>query len=485
MRECGSLQCRLHCAAGFSQCEAHRTLEHPLPERLGVMLEQLGPTFVKLGQMLALRPDYLPLPYAHALMRLHAHVQPFDGAVAEKIVETELRKPLTTLFADFEHEPFASASLSQVHRATLPDGRVVAVKVQRPEVAELIARDLALLRWMARKFDAHVSRSIGFIPSNAVDELATYTTRELDFRREAAVSEEIRRNSTSDQQVVVPAVHRLLSTERVLVTDFIDGMEPAPEADLARAGINPDEVLNAGARWMIRQFFTDGVFHADPHPGNILFLPGNRLCLLDFGMFGRLDYRQRRRMGLMLLALVSGDFNAVGTQLLRVCTMRPGADPRGFRDGVAEIVEEWYRGDSGMTAAQLLLRDLALGASYGIVFPRDLMLLCRAMVTLESTVRIVRPELELAALLRPVLPELRNALLPSPSSLRSMWREERIDFLGLALDLPDMLLEAADKLGQGSLLDQVPAAPRRKSSRGWISVAAGIGAASVITRALR
>ncbi|MVU78345.1 hypothetical protein GPX89_13955 [Nocardia sp. ET3-3] len=485
VRECGSLRCRLHCAAGFSQCEYHRALERPLPDRIREVLEQLGPTFVKAGQMLALRPDYLPLPYAQALQRLHTHALPFDAATARGIVESELGAPLNRLFADFEPEPFAAASLSQVHRAVLRDGRAVAVKVQRPDVAQLVSRDLALLRWAAAKVEAHRPGAMAFRPTEAVDELTTYTSRELDFRREATVSEQVRRNAAPDARLVVPAVHRGLSTSRVLTTDLIDGMPPAPADELIAAGIDPERVLAAGASWMVRQLFTDGLFHADPHPGNILLLPRNRICLLDFGMFGRLDRAQRRRMGLMLLALISGDYNAVGTALLRMSTLRPGADPHGFRDAVAELVEDWYEAETGMTAAQLLLRDLGLGGAFGIVFPRELMLLCRALITLESSARVVRPDLDLSVLFRPLLPQLLLALLPTPRNLWGMWTEQRIDYLGLALDLPDMVLELADTLRRRSVLDQLTTTVTPPRPHEWLPAVAEIAGGGWIARSVR
>ncbi|MCP9618762.1 AarF/UbiB family protein [Nocardia otitidiscaviarum] len=485
VRECGSLRCRLHCAAGLDQCPHHLALEHPLPDRIREVLEQLGPTFVKLGQMLALRPDYLPLPYAQALQRLHTHAVPFDAAAARQTVELELRAPLRRLFRDFEPEPFAAASLSQVHRAMLPDGRRVAVKVQRPGVSELVARDLALLRWMAGSIERHRPGALAFRPTDAVDELAAYTTRELDFRREAMVSEQIRRNSAADHRFVVPAVHRQLSTSRVLTTDLIDGLEPAPAAELTVAGIDPEKVLAAGASWMVRQLFTDGLFHADPHPGNILLLPDNRVCLLDFGMFGRLDRVQRRRMGLMLLALIGGDYASVGTQLLRMSTLRPGADPRGFRDAVADLVEDWYEAETGMTAAQLLLRDLGLGSSFGIVFPRELMLLCRSLVTLESTARVIRPDLDLSTLLRPLLPQLLLALLPTPANLWATLREQRIDYLALALDMPDLLVDLADTLRHRGVLDQLTAAVAPPPPRSWLPAVATVAGGGWLLRGLR
>ncbi|HEX6659005.1 MAG TPA: AarF/UbiB family protein, partial [Ilumatobacter sp.] len=176
---CVSLRCRVICSLRLQQCPHHVAMDRPLPERMRVVLERLGPTFVKAGQMLALRPDYVPLPYADALRLLHSHAQPFPAARARALVEHELGAPIDQLFAAFEPEPFAAASLAQVHRARLTDSRVVAVKIQRPGVREQIDSDLALLRFLAARLQRRARAALAFRPTDAVEELAEYTRREL------------------------------------------------------------------------------------------------------------------------------------------------------------------------------------------------------------------------------------------------------------------------------------------------------------------
>lgn len=477
LRGCVSLRCRLVCALRPGrQCPHHLGADVSLPERLRLTLERLGPAYVKAGQMLALRPDYVPLEYAEALRDLHSAAEPFAAAEAAAIVETELGAPLSALYAEFDQEPFAAASLSQVHRARLRDGRCVAVKVQRPGVRVQVERDLALLATLARRLERLRPGLMAFRPAEAVAELAEYTRRELDFRREARTAGRLRQLFAGDDRVVIPAVITDLSSARVLTMEFLAGQPPAPAAELRLAGLDPEAGLRAGAEAMLRQVFQFGLFHADPHPGNVLFLPGGRIGFIDFGMFGRLEPGQRQRMAVMGLALIGRDYDAVGSQLLHLSEFLPGADPAGFRARFADTVEEWYgQRAADFSLPRLLLHGLSLGARHGIAFPRELMLLSRALVTLEATAMIVDPELNLAELAGPLLPELRRMLLPSLDTLEEHWQSHRFEYLSLAAELPYLLPEAISRLRQGP--PRPPAPPAAPSaSRRYLPLGAAFAA---------
>lgn len=470
---CVSFRCRLVCSAGVRQCPHHVSMEEPLPERLVAILERLGPTFVKVGQLMATRADDLPPHYAAALRALHDDVPGFSGEVAKHIVAAELARPLEAVYTEFDGVPIAAASLSQVHRARLVDGTEVAVKVQRPTAEEQAEADLALLGWIARRLERRRGTSLPFRPTVVLAELIEHTRRELDFRNEARTTETVRRFFATEDLVVVPQVCWEQTTARVLTMQMIHGHRPAPRAELAARGLDADRLLRAGARAMLKQVFELGVFHADPHPGNILLVGGNRVCFLDFGLYGRLDRQQRRRMAMVLYSLVREDYDAVSDQFLHLSERLPGADVRRFRAALAEVVEQWYGQRPAETSvAGLLLRELSIGARFGVVFPRELILLARALVHLEATASVIDPTVGLADLIGPLLPDLQSKLLPTKAELKELWSGAAIDYLTLATELPAGLPHLIDRLlAAGDRPDPLPpsVAPHSKPCAAWFS----------------
>lgn len=465
LHACVSLRCRFVCATGVRACPHHVDMDLPLPQRAVAVLERLGPTAIKIGQLLATQTDRLPTAYSEALRTLQDHVTPFPAEQSRQIIAQELRRPVSEVFSEFDDVPLAAASLSQVHRARLLDGTEVAVKVQRPDIQPQVDADLALLGWLARRLERRRGLVLPFRPTAAVEELAEFTRRELDFRNEARTSETIGQSFTDEDGVVIPRVFWELTTPVMLTMELVRGHRPAPREELTAAGLDPDRLLEVGAKAMLRQIFEKGLFHADPHPGNLLLLEGNRVCFLDFGLYGRLDRRERRRMAIVLYALVKGDFDTVSDQLLHLSGRLPGANIRQFRTAVAELVEGWYGQTSpDISVAQLLLRELGLGAHFGIVFPRELLLLARALVHLEATAAVIDPGRSFAELIGPLLPELREAILPGRTEFEQLWAANWPDYLALALELPEVLPHLRDALAGGADVDRAAGPVTPKSS---------------------
>ena len=458
---CVSLRCRTVCALTQHQCRHHLALGDSAPERVTAMLEHLGPTFVKLGQLASLRPDFVPRPYAEALRRLQDRTEPMTPDDLERVVHEEAGARPAELFADFDPEPDASASLSQVHWARLADGSEVAVKVQRPGVAELVARDLELIELMAARLERYSEQARRFRPRRAAAEFAAYTRRELDFEAEARTMEQVRENMAAEEGVVVPAVHWELTSRRLLVMDFVEGVRVDDREGIAREGIDARRAAELGARAMLRQVFADGLFHADPHPGNVLLLPGDRVAFLDFGMFGRIDAWLRRRIALSFLALTRDRPDDAADQLLRAAVLTPGADVEKYRFALARLVARWRSGEEDLSVAQLMLRQLALGVEHGVSYPREMMLVARALVAAEGSAHAADPSLDITRLAMEAAGSVPRQLGESALSLGRGVLKARGDVFEALEEMPVLLPRLIDLLERPSEPGQAPAGAGR------------------------
>ncbi|MFM7158907.1 MAG: ABC1 kinase family protein, partial [Planctomycetaceae bacterium] len=263
------------------------------PERIRLVLEELGPTFVKFGQMASTRPDLVPAGVIAQLRRLQERVAAFSSAEAVAIVESELGGAVDQLFSRFDRTPLAAGSLGQVHRARLPDGTEVAVKIRRPNAPRDVERDLALMAELAGLIEAHIPEADVFDPQGLVQQFARSIRRELSFQREGRTIDEFRRHFSHDASLVLPRVYWDRTSEGVLTMDYLEGLGVGDIEGLKRAGYQTELLAANGARIFLKMAFELGLFHGDPHPGNLRVLPGGVLGLLDFGMVGRLEPDKR------------------------------------------------------------------------------------------------------------------------------------------------------------------------------------------------
>jgi ubiquinone biosynthesis protein len=362
--------------------------------RLRRAFERLGITYVKLGQFLAMRFDILPEDVCRELARLFDAVPPMPTSIVLQTIERELGRPASALFREFQHEPLAAASIAQVHRAVLPDGRAVAVKVQRPRIIEIFAADIRNLRKLARIGDAlHILGPQSTV--EAVEEFERFTSREMNFLTEANTAEKLRANAGPFEDV--PRIHRPLTTERVLTMEFID----APSLSelihaLDRPGDGPkldlDRAIRNLANACLRQLFVTGFFHADPHPGNILIREDSTVVFVDFGIFGQLSAERREIFATYIENLAMGNIEQSYRYFVRLLEPTPETDLRQLRRDVYAIMQGWYEASRDPNTP---LSARHLGRYFGefitairdnkVRMGLDTLLFWRALLALDST----------------------------------------------------------------------------------------------------
>ncbi|NBC16859.1 MAG: AarF/ABC1/UbiB kinase family protein [Bacteroidetes bacterium] len=372
--------------------------ELPFPKQLRRRLEILGPTFVKLGQVLAIREDLLPPSVTDELSNLFDRVPEIPFEEVRRIIERDLEQPLDALFADVDPEPLGSASIAQAHRATLTDGTAAVVKVIKPGIRDVITSDLTLLDLVARFLQWLIPR---YQPKQVADEFAAYTRREVDYTYEADNAEIFTVNFADEPGIVFPEIYRDRSSENVLTMEFLDGYKPGSDAMDTLNEAERARVIDLGAQAIIRMLYEHGFFHADLHAGNLLILPGEgpeqpvRVGFIDLGMVGRFERKTKRRMMYYFYALVTEDVESAARYLVSMAKVGEGGDPEGFRRAVTDLARRFvmHARSGDLSIASLILESVGLGGRYRIFFPVEMTLMVKALVTYEGVGRRLAPEL--------------------------------------------------------------------------------------------
>ncbi len=454
----GRLKVRHPLLGRLPRLRAVRELEDlSRPERLRLAFEELGPTFIKLGQLLSLRPDLLPSEYAAELAKLQDEAAPISFAQIKGKVEAQLGRSLEGLFREFAEEPLAAASLAQVHRAVLKDGTEVAVKVQRPGIREVIRADLIILEDLAHFLVRHLPESEPFDPPGLVREFAKTLKRELDFVREGRNMELFRRNFQGDPTIYIPKVFWEYTTPEVLTMERIEGVKITDLEGLERAGLDRHQVALNGANAILKQIFEHGLFHADPHPGNILVLEGNVIAPLDFGMVGRLDAELRGRVSQLLLGIARGDLSGLVRTLRELGSLDEWseADLGALRTDLADLLDRYSRTPLYRLELGRLLDDLmALAREYRLRLPANLVMMGKALVIAEGVGRALDPEIELLALARPYLERLAIRRGAFQRALQG-WGDTLAEGRALLQEFPAGLRAIMGKLRRGELRAQL------------------------------
>lgn len=419
--------------------------------RLRLVLEDLGPTFVKLGQLLSTRPDLLSESYITELSALRDDVRPFPYAEAEAILVEEYGRPLAEVFLALDEEPVASASISQVHRAVLRDGRTVALKVRRPGIEKTVAADLDILRNLSQLAERRLPFLAPYHPVTLAQEFERTLRRELDLSVERLTMERCRTQLARVKYAHVPETFPDYSTGRVLCMEFIGGSGVDDLDGLRAMGVDPRKVAVRGARILLTQIFRYGFFHADPHPGNLRVLSDGVIAPLDYGMFGRIDARTRERIAELLLGLLSQDTERVLRALDALEIRGDAVDPKALSRDVGDLVAAYS--DLSLDTIDLgrLLRELVvLIRTHHLRIPPDLVLLIRSLVTIESVGRRLDPHFDIAAQVQPFIREL---MLRRYDPWRLLNRGVRTaeDVQNVVMLLPKVLGHTLESLQRGEL----------------------------------
>ncbi|MCE5268398.1 MAG: phosphotransferase [Planctomycetaceae bacterium] len=374
---------------------------HPWETRLRMAMAELGPTFIKLGQMLSTRPDLVGVRLAEEFQHLQANVPADSSALVHKLIESEFGRPTTALFAHFEPEAMASASIGQVHRARLHTGEAVVVKVLHADIERKVAVDMDILAGLALMAEM-VPEFRNYRPQAIVAEFHRAMRRELDFGREERNIQQFAHDFARDPTVHIPKTYPALCSRRVLTMELLEGIKLSEGGRLAAAGIDTEEIARRGAAICLKMIFDNGFYHADPHPGNLLVMEQSRIGLLDFGMVGRIDERLHEALGEMLVALGNFDAEHMTAMILRLGKAPSDLDRSALTLDVADFLSYY--------ASQSLDRFDLSGAlneimeqirRYQIMLPARIVMLLKALITLEGTARQISPKFSLVEMIRP------------------------------------------------------------------------------------
>jgi ubiquinone biosynthesis protein len=431
--------------------ESHDGRAREKAESLAADLERLGPTFVKLGQVLSTRHDLLPPEYTEALARLQDRVEPFPMEQVEVIVREELGLRLSKAFAEFDSKPIASASLGQVHRAVMRDGRVVAVKVQRPNIRRRIDDDLAALEDIASFLDDHTEAGRAYSFSDTLDEFRKSLYRELDYRLEAANLVTIAQNLEEFEEIVIPQPVADYTTERVLTMDFIRGRKITALSPLTRLELDGAALADELFRAYLKQILIDGFFHADPHPGNVFLTDDRRLALIDLGMTATLTPSLQEDLLRLVLAIAEGRTDDAVEVVIKIGRRLPGYDEQKLTARLSDLITQYRTQNVGQVQIGRRLMEVGrLSIEAGIRLPSEMTMLGRALINLDQVGRTLDPTFDPNAAIRTNAADLMQRRLMKSATPGSLFAS-MLEAKDLAVKVPGQVNRILERLAGGEL----------------------------------
>jgi len=361
--------------------------------RTRLAFEELGPTFIKFGQILSTRPDILPEEFIRELLKLQDEVPPFPFPDVIRVIENEFKKPVKELFKEVDEKPVAAASIAQVHRAVTMDGEDVVIKVQRPNIEATIDDDISILQYLAKLIVKYIQESKVYDPVGMVEEFAITIKREMDFTLEASYTERFKKKHSNDPRIFIPSIYWNLTGKKVLTMERITGIKIDNIEKLRQSGIDTEKIGHIVAEVLFRQVFEFGVFHGDLHSGNIFVLGPEKVAFVDFGIVGRVDQEMQENLADIFTGLVSEDYELLTKVYLKMGILPEDIDEASFKRAYQDILFAYFGKPFKMTSIGELFMDyIRLAARYRIRMPRELLLLDKCILELEGLGRLLHPD---------------------------------------------------------------------------------------------
>ncbi len=425
------------------------------PVRLRLALEELGPTFVKFGQLLSTRQDIIPEEFIIELSKLQDKVPSFSYEQVKKQIERELGKPINNIFPYFNKEPMASASIGQVHEAKLKNGKKVAVKVQRVNIEKTIDEDLDILTYSAELLDKYISSFRIYNPKGLVEEFKRTLKKELNYEIEANHISRFYQNFKNSETIVIPKVYQKYSTKKVLTMSFIEGTKISELGRIKGKWLNKKTIAKNGIEAFFKQILIDGFFHADPHPGNIFVLKNNVVAFLDFGMMGYVDKALMQKLNNLFMAAVDKDIDKVIEAFINLSLVDDEIDMESFKADVSDIMEEYY----GVSLKQIEIgkiinRIISIGGKYQIVLPRNFVLLVKALATIEGIGMKLDPDFNIVEASKPFVKKIARKKM-NPTYLLNNFVESLSKAKDSMIILPQKINSILSKLQSGKLKTKI------------------------------